>query len=67
MQEIAPEQGSQETNKSSPPIEEFSASSELPTDVRDKLRKLEKYESRYHGMCRIANCPKPSLTAPRTA
>lgn len=67
MQETAPQQVSQEINKSSPPIEDSGALSELPTDVRDKLRKLEKYESRYHGTCRIANRPEPLLTALRAA
>lgn len=67
MQENAPQQSSQETNETSTSAGESSASSDLPTDVRDKLRKLERYESRYHGRSRIANRPRPLLTAQRAA
>ena len=40
----------QEVNGTGAVIDEPSTSSELPTDVRVKLRKLEKLESRYHGI-----------------
>lgn len=52
MQEIAPQQSSQEIYETSTSAGESSASSDLPTDIRDKLRKLEKYESRYHELLR---------------
>lgn len=40
---------SQESGETSTSAEEPRTSSDLPTDVRVKLRKLEKLESRYHG------------------
>lgn len=52
MQENPPQQSSQEANATSTSTGESSASSDLPSDVRDKLRKLEKYESRYHELLR---------------
>ena len=63
--EIVPQPDGQEANETSTSVEESSASLDLPTDVRDKLRKLEKYESRYHGIFGLANHPRPSLTAAR--
>ena len=67
VQETAPQPTSQETNETSTSAGESSASSDLSIDVRDKLKKLEKYESRYHGMFRIASCPGRLLTAPRAS
>ncbi len=67
IQEAAPRTSSQETNETSTSAGESSASSELPTGVRDKLKKLEKYESRYHGMFGTAGRLRPLLTAPRAA
>lgn len=47
----APNRGDngQESGETTASAEEPSTSSYLPTDVRVKLRKLEKLESRYHG------------------
>jgi hypothetical protein len=42
------------------------AALELPTDVRAKLRKLDKLESRYQGTC-FAHIVRASLTKPRTS
>lgn len=67
IKETASQQGGQETDETSISAEESGVSSELPADVRDKLRKLEKYESRYHGMLRTTTYPRPSLTAARAA
>lgn len=39
----------QESGETTTSAEEPRTSSDLPTDVRVKLRKLEKLESRYHG------------------
>ena len=58
MQETASQQSGQETDETTTSAGEASASPDLPADVRDKLRKLEKYESRYHGIHRTANRPK---------
>lgn len=51
-QDTIPRQSSQETTELPTSAGEISASSRLPADVRDKLRKLEKYESRYHELLR---------------
>lgn len=67
MQETAPRQSSSETNEKSTAAGDFGALSILPTDVREKLRKLEKYESRYHGMFGNANRTRRLLKAPRAA
>jgi len=52
--EKAPESGlresGQETNETAVSTDEPRTSSDLPTDVRVKLRKLDKLESRYHGL-----------------
>lgn len=42
-------ESSQESGETTTSAEEPRTSSDLPTDVRVKLRKLEKLESRYHG------------------
>ena len=57
MQEPASPQGGQEIDETSTSTGEASTSPDLPADVRDKLRKLEKYESRYHGLYSTANRP----------
>ena len=44
------EEGSQESAETTTLVDETRKSLDLPTDVRVKLRKLEKLESRYHGM-----------------
>ena len=67
MQESTPWHSSQETNEVSISAREPLALPDLPIDIRDKLRKLEKYESRYHGAFGIANCLRPLLTALRAA
>ena len=67
MQESAPRHSSQEKNEISASAREPIALPDLPTDIRDKLRKLEKYESRYQGAFGIANCLRPLLTALRPA
>ena len=67
MQESAPRHSSQEANEISTSAREPIALPDLPIDIRDKLRKLEKYESRYHGAFGIANRLRPLLTALRTA
>ena len=54
MQETATRQSGHEKDETSTSTGESSASSDLPADVRDKLRKLEKYESRYQGILRTA-------------
>lgn len=56
IQETAPRQSSQDTNDTPTSATGSTASSDLPTDVRNKLRKLERYESRYHGMFGTADC-----------
>lgn len=40
----------QEVNEAAITIDEPRTSSELPTDVRVRLRKLDKLESRYQGL-----------------
>lgn len=45
--EVINEKAEDETSKPLPPVE-------LPTDVRSKLRKLEKLESRYQGVLSIS-------------
>lgn len=67
IEETASQQGGREANETSTSTGESNASSDLPADVRDKLRKLEKYESRYHGMFGIADHPRPFLMAARAA
>ena len=51
-QEITYHPSGQDTDQMSISNGESSALSALPTEVRDKLRKFEKYESRYHGILR---------------
>lgn len=48
-QETSRGESSQESGEATTSVEEPRVSSDLPTDVRVKLRKLEKLESRYHG------------------
>ena len=48
-QETARTEHGKETDETSTTGEEPGISTDLPTDVRVKLRKLEKFESRYHG------------------
>ena len=55
MQETASQKSGQETDETSTSAGEASALPDLPADVRDKLRRLEKYESRYHGIHWTAN------------
>ena len=56
MLETASQESGQEIDETSTSVGEATASPDLPADVRDKLRKLEKYESKYHGILEIANC-----------
>ena len=42
-------ESNQGTGETATSADEPRSSSDLPTDVRVKLRKLEKLESRYHG------------------
>ena len=55
MQETASQKSGNETDETSTSAGEASTSPDLPADIRDKLRKLEKYESRYNGIHRTAN------------
>ncbi len=48
-QENTSSESNQGTGETATSADEPRSSSDLPTDVRVKLRKLEKLESRYHG------------------
>ena len=65
MQEITSRQSGQDIHQTPTSTGESTALSDLPTDVREKLRKLERYESRYHGMLGISNQPMLTLTTAR--
>lgn len=53
--------GSGETEEPGDSIERSPKAPELPTEVRTKLRKLEKLEGRYQGRI-VARCGKSDLT-----
>lgn len=60
-------ESSQESAETTSSVEEPRASLDLPTDVRVKLRKLEKLESRYHGALYRPTSPITRLTYRRVA
>jgi hypothetical protein len=51
--ESGPREGGQETNEAAVSADEPRTSSDLPTEIRVKLRKLDKLESRYHGLLQL--------------